>query len=71
MMELELDREEVKELRSKARAAKSKANVDAAWEDKRRRALISDLGEVGGMRIFEREKAGGFEKLWPHPAVGK
>jgi hypothetical protein len=71
MMELELDPEEVKELRSKARAAKSKANVSAAWEDKRRRALVSDLGEVRGMRIFAREKEGGFEHLWPHPAVGK
>ena len=71
MMELELDPEEVKKLRSKARAVKSKANVDAAWEDKRRRGLVSDFGEVGGMRIFDREKEGGFQHLWPHPAIGK
>ena len=67
----ELDSAEVEELREEAKLARDAGDAQAAWEDKRRRSLVSDLGELRGMRIFEREKEGGFEHLWPHPAVGK
>ena len=67
----ELDSAEVEELRQEAKLARDAGDAQAAWEDKRRRTLVSDLGEVRGMRIFEREKEGEFKHLWPHPDVGK